>query len=60
VLGAGRAQASDAVDFAVGFDQLRKTGAKVEAGEPLLRVHARTESTLEEALRLVAEAVVIE
>jgi pyrimidine-nucleoside phosphorylase len=40
-LGAGRAQAGDPVDFAVGVECLRKEGAAVERGEPVLRVHSR-------------------
>ena len=40
-LGAGRAKASDAVDFAVGVECLRKEGEKVAKGEPILRVHSR-------------------
>lgn len=41
-LGAGRATASDAVDFAVGVECLRKQGDGVAAGEPVIRVHSRT------------------
>ncbi len=40
-LGAGRAKASDAVDFAVGVECLHKQGAEVAVGEPILRVHSR-------------------
>ncbi|MEX1110443.1 MAG: thymidine phosphorylase [Chthoniobacterales bacterium] len=40
-LGAGRAKAGDAVDFAVGVECLRKEGDTVTRGEPLLRVHSR-------------------
>jgi pyrimidine-nucleoside phosphorylase len=40
-LGAGRARASDAVDFAVGVECLKKEGDRVEAGEPVLLVHSR-------------------
>lgn len=40
-LGAGRAKAGQAVDFAVGVECLRKQGARVAAGEPVLRVHSR-------------------
>jgi len=40
-LGAGRAKAGDAVDFAVGVECLRKEGDAVAAGEPVLRVHGR-------------------
>ncbi|MFM8458756.1 MAG: hypothetical protein ACKOB0_07390, partial [Chthoniobacterales bacterium] len=41
-LGAGRAKAGDAVDFAVGVECLRKDGDHVGEGEPILRVHSRT------------------
>ena len=40
-LGAGRARAGDAVDFAVGVECLRKEGDTVAGGEPVLRVHSR-------------------
>lgn len=41
-LGAGRAKASDPVDFAVGVECLRKEGDRVPKGEPVLRVHSRS------------------
>jgi pyrimidine-nucleoside phosphorylase len=40
-LGAGRAKAGDAVDFAVGVECLRKEGEVVAGGDPVLRVHSR-------------------
>ncbi|MFM8656377.1 MAG: hypothetical protein ACKOD5_04510, partial [Chthoniobacterales bacterium] len=40
-LGAGRAKAGDAVDFAVGVECLKKEGDAVDQGEPILRVHSR-------------------
>lgn len=40
-LGAGRAKAGDPVDFAVGVECLRKEGAVVDSGEPVLRAHSR-------------------
>jgi pyrimidine-nucleoside phosphorylase len=40
-LGAGRAKAGDAIDFAVGVECLHKQGERVESGEPVLRVHSR-------------------
>ncbi len=58
-LGAGRAQASDDVDFAVGFSAIKKVGERVEKGEPLLVVHARDEDRLATALGQLKEAVVI-
>jgi thymidine phosphorylase len=49
-LGAGRSKAADPVDFAVGCDQIAKTGTQVRAGDVLLRVHARTKAALACAL----------
>ncbi len=40
-LGAGRARAGDAVDFAVGVECLRKQGDPVAKGDPVLRIHSR-------------------
>ncbi len=59
-LSAGRARATDAIDFAVGCDAIRKVGSPVERGEPLLRIHARSESDLAAALPLFEQAVAIE
>jgi thymidine phosphorylase len=56
-LGAGRAKASDAVDFAVGCAGIAKTDMRVSAGEPLLTLHARDERTLADALSLAERAV---
>jgi thymidine phosphorylase len=41
-LGAGRARAGDSIDFAVGCDQMAKTGRHVSAGDVLIRIHARS------------------
>lgn len=49
LLGGGRKSADDTIDFAVGLSGIRKIGERVEKGEPLFNVHARTE----QALRLV-------
>jgi pyrimidine-nucleoside phosphorylase len=58
-LGAGRTQASDPVDYAVGFSHIAKTGTHVEAGQPLAHIHARTQSTLDAALRCIESAIEI-
>jgi pyrimidine-nucleoside phosphorylase len=42
-LGAGRKLALDAIDFAVGFSELAKSGILVETGQLLCWVHARDE-----------------
>ena len=49
-LGAGRAKATDAIDFAVGCDRIRKVGTPIAHGEPFLRIHARDETSLARAL----------
>ena len=59
-LGAGRAKASDGVDFAVGFDRLVKVGEPVHAGQPLCRIHARTVVDFEMAEAMAAQAIRIE
>jgi thymidine phosphorylase len=59
-LGAGRAKASDPVDFAVGCADIQKVGSVVDRGAPLLTVHARDKSTLRAALAHVKAAIQIE
>ena len=49
-LGAGRAKATDAIDFAVGLSAIRKVGETVERGESLLRIHARSAKSLRAVL----------
>lgn len=59
-LGGGRSKASDAIDFAVGFDRIKKVGAAVSVGEPLLRIHARNQQSLEALLPKIAAAIEIQ
>lgn len=56
-LGAGRTRASDGVDFAVGIDQLLKSGESVRFGQPLCRIHARTAVDFEMAEAMVERAI---
>ncbi|MEO8043987.1 MAG: thymidine phosphorylase, partial [Spartobacteria bacterium] len=58
-LGAGRAQAADLIDYAVGCSQIMQPGERVEKHEPLMLVHARTEAALAAALPLLERAVQI-
>lgn len=58
-LGAGRARATDGVDFAVGFDQLVKVGETVHHGQPLCRIHARTAVDFDMAEALMERAIFI-
>lgn len=59
-LGAGRARAEDAVDFAVGFDRLVKCGEVVAEGDIVGRIHARTEAAADEAEAALRRAVCFE
>jgi thymidine phosphorylase len=55
-LGGGRARPQDAIDYAVGLTGLAELGAKVEAGQPLAMVHARTQDAAARAVREVQAA----
>jgi pyrimidine-nucleoside phosphorylase len=58
-LGAGRAKAADPVDFAVGCSAIAKVGATISADAPLITLHARNQDTLNSALSLIENAIVI-
>jgi pyrimidine-nucleoside phosphorylase len=60
LLGGGRSKSDDAIDFAVGFSDLKKIGQNVERGEPLMRVHARNDRSLAQVLPMLQTAPVIE
>jgi thymidine phosphorylase len=55
-LGGGRVRPQDEIDYAVGLTGLVELGAKVEAGQPLALVHARTQEAAERAVREVQAA----
>jgi len=55
-LGGGRRRAADAIDYAVGLTDLVGLGDKVEAGQPLAMVHARTQEAAEQAIREIQSA----
>ena len=52
-LGGGRLRSDQAIDPAVGLSDIVELGAHVQAGEPLLRIHARDAA----AARLAAERI---
>ena len=60
LLGAGRARAADAIDFAVGFSQIKKVTESVAAQEPLLFIHARRERDLAAVWPLLEKAIGLE
>ncbi len=59
-LGAGRAKATDGVDFAVGCSAMGKVGQPISNGEPLVTLHARDDRSLAAALAIVEQAVAYE
>jgi len=59
-LGAGREQVGDPVDPAVGLLLRAKLGDRVERGDPLAQIHARTEDAAQEAARRLETAVRID
>ena len=59
LLGVGRARADAAIDYAVGFSQIKKVRSEVAINEPLLFVHARTEDDCASALASLATAVTV-
>ena len=58
-LGGGRQRGHDAVDARVGFSQVRPLGTWVEAGEPLLRIHASSGDAAQQAFLAVRAAVTV-
>lgn len=55
-LGGGRKKADDVLDYATGFDQVAGLGAFVEKGDPIVRVHAGSQSDLMQAKKAVLAA----
>ena len=55
-LGAGRRTKDDSIDHAVGIVCRAKRGDRVEAGEVLAEVHARTEEAADQGARDVLAA----
>jgi thymidine phosphorylase len=58
-LGGGRTRPQDAIDFAVGLTGLAELGQRIEAGQPLAFVHARTEAAAQRAIADVQAAYTI-
>ncbi len=60
LLGAGRDRVEDRVDATVGAVVIAHKGEEVREGDPLIELHHQDVPRLESALRLIAEAWVIE
>ncbi len=58
-LGGGRMRAADTIDFDVGLTDLVSLGTRVNAGDLLATVHARTEAAAGEAMQAFGNAITI-
>ncbi|GAB2867854.1 thymidine phosphorylase [Pseudoduganella ginsengisoli] len=58
-LGGGRRRPTDTIDFAVGLTDLIGLGDRIEAGQPLAMVHARTEAAAAQAIAEIQAAYTI-
>ncbi|MFG6136521.1 thymidine phosphorylase [Halomonas sp. B23F22_10] len=56
-LGGGRRHPTDAIDPAVGLSDIAELGTAVAAGQPLARIHARSEADAERAERKLSDAM---
>ena len=59
ILGAGRAVKSDVIDPAVGLVMKVRVGDQVRAGDPICTLYVNDDTHLEEAKKLLYEAVTI-
>ena len=58
-MGGGRQVESDVIDPATGLSDVLELGAQVQAGDPILKIHARSEEEAERIEEMLREAVVI-
>ncbi len=59
-LGGGRLRSDQEIDPAVGLSEIVELGAAVQTGQPLMRIHARTEGDAATATQRLRDAVRIE
>ena len=59
-LGGGRIKKGDDIDYAVGFEFLKKVGDNVGEGEPILKVIYNDKEKFDEAFSYIQDAIVIE
>ena len=56
-MGGGRRQASDTIDYSVGFTDMARLGDQVDGQRPLAVIHAKDETTWQEAAKAVKAAI---
>nr|WP_081773930.1 thymidine phosphorylase [Ahrensia sp. 13_GOM-1096m] len=55
-MGGGRRAGGDKIDYSVGFSRLKKIGDKIEKGQPLCTIHAKSEADADKAQTTILEA----
>ena len=58
-MGGGRRVESDEIDPATGLSDVLEHGAQVEAGDPILRIHARNEAQADKVEEMLRKAITI-
>lgn len=58
-MGGGRRQASDTLDYSVGFSEMAQLGDSADNQRPLAVIHAATESDWQEAAKAVKRAITL-
>jgi len=58
-LGGGRKQVDDAIDYAVGYENVVSVGDNVDRSTPLLKVHASSQSDFDRVKREIEKCFVI-
>lgn len=56
LLGGGKENPADKIDYAVGVSEIKKVGTQVKQGEPLMMIHYNDEAKLEQALEYFKNA----
>lgn len=56
-MGGGRRQAADIIDYSVGLTDMARLGDKVDTSHPLAVIHAKDESSWQEAAKAVKAAI---
>jgi thymidine phosphorylase len=58
-LGGGRTRPQDDINLSVGLDRIARLGNNVEAGDPICRVHALSESSANQVHDMIMQAIVV-
>ena len=59
-MGGGRRQASDTIDYSVGFTDMARLGDSVDGQRPLAVIHAKDEASWQEAAKAVKAAITLD